>query len=221
MLRVNATQWPTYKIANSCNNYLDTVTGYAIGADNRFDWDDTNHSKLPIGTTPLVANQQDYSFLTDEQGNSIITLTRLELLQASGLYVELNLIHKDEIGIALDEYQKVAGIPNEYLKMSDNIVRLKPKPLANLDAGLKFYFQRTGSYFTASDTTKAPGVSPLLHRGFIINAVYDAAMALGLPILQAFGTEKAYEEKKMIQYFSDRNEDEGNLVISGEEICSA
>ncbi len=71
LMRVDATQWPTYKIVNSCNNWLDSVTGYAIGADRRFYWDDSNHTKLPIGTTDLVANQSDYSFLSDEQGNKM------------------------------------------------------------------------------------------------------------------------------------------------------
>src|SRR5574343_2023670 len=84
MMRVDSTQWATSKIVNSVNNYLDTVTGYAIGADRRFQWDDTNHTKLPIGTTNLVANQSDYSFLTDEQNNKILTLTRIDILQATG-----------------------------------------------------------------------------------------------------------------------------------------
>ena len=57
LMRVDASQWPTYKVVNSVNNYLDTVAGFAIGADRRFQWDDTNHTKLPIGTTNLVANQ--------------------------------------------------------------------------------------------------------------------------------------------------------------------
>ena len=57
MMRVDANQWPTVNVVNSCNNWLDTVAGYAIGTDNRFQWDDTNHSKLPIGTTNIVANQ--------------------------------------------------------------------------------------------------------------------------------------------------------------------
>ena len=78
-MQVDATQWPTSNVVASCNKYLDTVAGYAIGADRRFQWDDTNHSKLPIGTTNLVANQAEYSFLSDEQGNSILNLTRIGL----------------------------------------------------------------------------------------------------------------------------------------------
>src|SRR3990167_10685564 len=84
MMRVDSTQWPTYKIVASVNNWLDTVTGYAIGADKRFQWDDTNHTALPQGTTNLEANQSDYSFLTDQQGNTILTLIRIEMLRATG-----------------------------------------------------------------------------------------------------------------------------------------
>lgn len=82
LMRVDSTQWSTAKIVASCNNYLDLVAGYAIGADKRFQWDDTNHTKLPIGTTDLVANQSDYSFLTDEQGNAILNLTRIDILDS-------------------------------------------------------------------------------------------------------------------------------------------
>lgn len=207
LMRVDDVQWPTAKIVASVNNYLDLVTGYAIGADRTFQWDDTNHTKLPIGTTNLVANQSNYSFLTDEQGNSIITLTRLEILDASGVYRKLEQIDQNDIAGAIDQELVTAALPTSYDKIADNIVRLLPKPVASVTNGLKFYFQRTGSYFLASDTTKTPGVSPLLHRGFMIAAAYDGAMTLGLPNLSALGVEMQREEAKMKQYFSDRNED--------------
>ena len=210
MMRVDANQWPTVNVVNSCNNWLDTVAGYVIGTDNRFQWDDTNHSKLPIGTTNLVANQSDYSFLTDEQGNSIVTLTRIDLLTATGgsTYVQLQEVdQKDYEGYGLDSLQTTTGTPQYYDKIADNIIRLYPKPKTSVTAGLKFYFQRTPSYFVVTDTTKAPGVSPLLHRGFVIAAAYDGALTLGLNNLQPLSVELQKEEKKMIQYFSDRNQD--------------
>lgn len=208
MMRVDSTQWPTANIVASTNNWLDFVTGFAIGADKRFQWDDTNHTKLPEGTTNLVAAQKDYSFLTDEQGNSIVTLTRVDLLEtASGDYRQLINIDQAEIGVALDEFESTSGIPIYYDKIADNIVRLYPTPSASVTSGLKFYFQRTPSYFVAADTTKAPGVSPLLHRGFVIAAAYDGALTLGLKNLNGLSKERDAEEKKMMQYFADRNRD--------------
>jgi len=213
LMRVDANQWPTVKVVNSCNNYLDTITGYAIGADRRFQFDDSNHTKLPIGTTNLVANQSDYSFLTDENGNSILNLTRIDILDASGSYRQLQVIDQTEISGGLDQFNKTAGLPIWYDKIADNIVRLYPKPVASVTAGLKFYFQRTPSYFVATDTTKAPGVSPLLHRGFVIAAAYDGALTLGLQNLQALSVEFAKEEAKMKEYFTNRNPDEPNRFI--------
>ncbi len=208
LMRVDATQWPTARIVNSVNNYLDTVTGYAIGADRRFQFDDSNHTKLPIGTTNLVANQSDYSFLTDEQGNSIITLTRIDILDSNGRYRQLDPIDQTSINEALDEYIIPAGKSMQYDKIADNIIRLYPKPSESVTAGLKFYFQRTASYFAATDTTKSPGVSPLLHRGFVIAAAYDGALTLGLANLQPLAVEMQREEMKMKDYFSNRNRDE-------------
>jgi hypothetical protein len=212
MMRVDSTQWPTANVVASVNNWLDTVAGYAIGADRRFQWDDTNHSKLPIGTTNVVANQSDYSFLTDEQNNSILNLTRIDILGTNGLYTRLIPIDEAQIGIALDEFEKTAGNPVYYDKIADNIVRLYPKPATNVTSGLKFYFQRTPSYFVAADTTKSPGVPPLLHRGFVISGAYDGALTLGLPNLQPLSLELQKEEQKMKDYFMGRNTDENKTM---------
>jgi hypothetical protein len=213
LMRVDSTQWPTSRIVNSCNNYLDMLAGYAIGADSRFQWDDTNHSKLPIGTTNIVANQSDYSFLTDEQGNSIITLTRIDMVDTNGNYSQLQEIdQKDYEGWGLDQLQAQTGIPTFYDKIADNIIRLYPKPSTSVTAGLKFYFQRTPSYFAATDTTKSPGFSPLLHRGFVIASAYDGALTLGLSNLQGLGVERQIEEQKTRRYFADRNQDVDNIM---------
>lgn len=214
MMRTDATQYPVAKIVASCNNWLDTITGYAIGADRRFQWDDTNHTALPIGTTNLVANQAEYSFLTDEQGNSILNLNRIDILDASGLYRQLLPIDQIQLsGVALDEWNKTAGQPMYYDKIADNIIKLYPKPLTSVTNGLKFYFQRTPSYFAATDTTKQPGVAPIIHRGFVIASAYDGALALGLSNLQPLSVELQKEYSKMQDYFSIRETDEPNVII--------
>lgn len=211
-MRVDATQWPTAKIVASGNNWLDKVTGYAIGADRRFQWDDTNHTKLPEGTTDLTINQSDYSFLTDEQGNNIITLTGISRLISGSNYEPLYLMDRNDDGYDPNNWGITSGTPTAYDKIADNIIRLDTKPPATVTAGLKFFFQRTPSYFTASDTTKSPGVSPLLHRGFVIAGAYDGALTLGLANLQAMSVELAKEEKKMIDYFAARNQDDDQTM---------
>lgn len=210
-MRVDATQWPTFKIVNSVNNWHDTVTGFALGADRRFEWDDTNHTKLPEGTAPLTINVSDYSFLTDEQGNRILNLLGISIL-TNGVYVPLKAVNRDSTDVDVSTFGTTSGKPTMYDKIADNIIRLDVKPTATVAAGLKFYFQRTGSYFTASDTTKEPGVAPILHRGYVIAAAYDGALTLGLNNLQPLSVELQKEEEKMKQYFSIRNTDEPNRL---------
>lgn len=206
---VDATQWPTSRVVASCNDWLNKIFTYGKLNDKRFQLDDTNHTKLPIGTTNLVANQSDYSFLTDEQGNRITNITRIDILDASGLYRQLQPIDQAQIrGVALDEWNKTANLPIYYDKIADNIVRLYPKPATSVTSGIKFYFQRTPSYFTASDTTKQPGVSDDLHRGFVVASAYDAALTLGLANLQPLSVELEKEEQKLEDYFASRETDE-------------
>ena len=125
----------------------------------------------------------------------------------------MEVVDQSQITEALDEFYKDDNKPLLYDKIADNIIRLYPTPAVTVSAGLKFYFQRTASYFTASDTTKEPGVSPLLHRGFIIAAAYDGALSLGLQNIQPLSVEMQKEEMKMQQYFAIRNTDETAVMM--------
>ncbi len=211
-MRVDAIQWPKSRIVNSCNNWLDFVAGYAIASDKRFQWDDTNHTKLPEGTTPLTIAISDYSFLVDGQSNPIITLTGVSVLVGT-IYVPLKLVDRNDPTYDESTFGTTTGVPTEYDKIADNIVRLNYKPAATVSAGLKFFFQRVGSYFDATSTTKTPGVAPILHRGFVIAAAYDGAITLGLQNAQALGAERQIEEKKVVAYFAeDRNNDDNGVM---------
>lgn len=213
MMRVDSTQWETYNVVNSCNDWLNKIFTYAKRKDINFQIDDTNHVKLPIGATDLIANQKDYSFLTDQEGNRITNITRIDILDANGNSKQLTKIDQKEVKGGLGAYKNIPGTPEEYDLIADNIVRLYPAPNYNMRlveegaAGLTYYFQRSPSYFTATDTTKEPGVADDLHRGFVIASAYDGALALGLPNLQALSVELQKEEDKLIDYLSSRNTD--------------
>lgn len=212
--RVDANQWSTQKIVNSCNNWMNKIFTKGKILDVKFQLDDTNHTALPEGTENLVANQSDYSFLTDQQGNRITNLTRIDILDTSGLYRQLIPIDQAQLGgVALNEWNKTAGQPMYYDKIADNIIRLYPKPATSVTNGLKYYFQRSPTKFLATDTTKEPGVADDLHEGFIVKSAYDAAYTLGLDNLQALSVELQKEEQKIDDYFASRLSDEP-LVIT-------
>lgn len=214
MARVDSTQWPTSRVVNSCNDWLNKIFTYGKGADHRFELDDTNHTKLPIGTTPLVTSQADYSFLTDEQGNRITNLTAVSLLEiATNKEIPLFPVDRKQYSryrFGFNDFGITAGTPTRYDKIADNVIKLDYAPTA-ADAAqysLKYYFQRSPSYFEATDTTKAPGVADDLHRGFVVASAYDAAFTLGLDNLQALSVELEKEEQKLEDYFATRESDE-------------
>lgn len=212
LARVDSTQWATQKIVNSCNNWLDRIFTYGKHKDRNFQLDDSNHTALPEGTMQLTINVSDYSFLTDEQGNRITNITGVSLL-TNGKYVPLKLVDRNDPNIDPSEFGAVSGVPTMYDKIADNVFRLDKLPIATVSAGLKIFFQRSPSYFTASDTTKEPGVAPDLHRGFVVASAYDCALTLGLPTLQGLSVEMQKEEQKIVDYFSSRNTDlKGRLI---------
>lgn len=204
-MRVDSAQWSNQQIANSCNDYLDEIFTEGIKRDRRFQIDDTNHTKLPIGVTNIVLNQSDYSFLTDEQNNKIVTLTRIDMKDTVGNWTKLTELDESEETRALDMVV-VTGVPTGYYKLADNIIRLNRLPAA-VTGGLKFYFQRTPNYFLGTDTSKEPGVSPLLHKGFVAYSAYDGAETLGSSNVALLGGKLANERQLMQDYFSDRNMD--------------
>jgi hypothetical protein len=211
MGRVDATQWPTYKVVNSANNWLDFVVSYGIANDKFLQFDDTNHTKLGEGTSPLTQNVSDYSFLVDEQSNPIITLLGVSVL-TGGVYKPLTPVDRSQID--LSTFGQTAGTPTQYDKISDNIIRLDKLPTATVSAGLKYYFQRAGSYFTASDMTKQPGVAPALHRGFVIASVYDMGLnGIGTVDMNAMSQERLFEIQKMKDYFSTRDNDQPKRMV--------
>lgn len=205
LMRLDAIQWPTAKIVNSANHWKDFITGYAIGADRRFQWDNTNHTNSPEGTMASTASS-DYSFQTDEQGNAIITLLGVSRLE-NGKYVPLKEVDRNDPNIDLSTFGAETGTPTMYDKIADNIIRIDKKVGSIIANYFKFYFQRTSPYFDANDTTETTGFSPLLDRGFIVACAYDGALTLGLPNLEALAVERQKEEEKVVQYFADRNQD--------------
>mgnify|MGYP000894786700 FL=1 len=54
--------YPLADVTRNVNRAYDKVVSRILTADGRWEFDDQNATDLPIGTTDLIANQQDYSF---------------------------------------------------------------------------------------------------------------------------------------------------------------
>lgn len=215
LARVDSTQWPIEYVANSVNNYLNRIFNYGHSLHKKFNFDDSNHTKLPIGTTNLVSGQSDYSFLVDEQGNRITNVTRIEIDGRKLLEMD-----ERDRQFAMSTYSTPAGKPIEYDKIADNIIRLYPTPDSSISNGITFYFTREPSYFSVADTTKSPGVPTSLHRGFVANAAYDIAVALGLQNSAFLAKEVEREWQEVVREFKVRTIGDSMDTLAPEQIDS-
>jgi len=191
------------QITAYCNRACDQITSLILEADYRWQWDDSNNTDLPIGTTALVADQQDYSFDTEH-----IKITRVELKDGTGAWKLLNPIDQVDIfNQSLTDFLNSAGTPLYYDKIGTSIF-LYPKPSYSQAASLKVYFQRAHNYFATTDTTKTPGFPSIFHRLVPLMAAYDYALSNSLAVRDVLSVEVAKMSQSLQDFFTMRGKDE-------------
>ena len=198
-----------------------------LGADGRWQWDDTNYTDLPIGVTDLATNQQDYSFAYEH-----LVVTRVELADSNGQWTALTPMDQNDLNTAtfntltdnkpggvfndrrsLTDFLNTPGIPLYYDKIAESIF-LYPAPSYNYTGGLKVYFQRGPSYFTTGDTTKKPRFANHLHRYLSVSAAYDFAVAKNLEQDKenALANMKNVYGQKIADFYTYRPKDESVMI---------
>ena len=203
------------------NLALDSAFALIFRASGKWQFDDTNHTDYPIITTNMVANQRDYTFTTDEQGNLILDIYKVMVKDEQGIFHEIYPVDQQS-----DEYmegfwsgQNDTGIPSRYDKTANGIF-LDCIPSYNSTGGIKIFINREGSYFTTADTTKKPGFAGLFHEYLALepsvryckrNKMFDLADRYERDLMKM--------ESSIQKYYRDRSKDEVTTITS-ETICS-
>lgn len=239
---VNAdlTSYGYQDMVRSANMGLNEVVGLILGADGRWQFDDTNYTDLPIGTTNLVANQQDYGIDT-----SMIDITRVECKDQNGVWQYLSPFDQRDLtppgtanipntgltatgtfggnNYSLTDFMSTAGTPIFYDKIGNSIF-LYPKPSYNSTGGLKIFFQRKASYFTTSnyvsttnwvDSTQ-PGFAKHLHRYISLIMAKDYAVSKMLTgnKITSLMNELAVAKQSIVSFYSSRKKDEKTVMVA-------
>lgn len=206
-----------YAIADktrNINNWYDRAVSIIIKSDDRWEWDDNNKTDFPIATTNLVANQQDYNI----SGESFLKILKIEIENSSGDSNPLQPISlEDKRTESMTDYKKTAGTPLEYDKFG-NSVFLYPKPSTDIAGGLKIYYQRNVTHFTATDDTKVPGFVELYHKLLSYGAAFDYALSNGMNSkMSSLSALIANMERDMTLYYSTRNDRDDIPMMSIED----
>lgn len=206
-----------YDFTARINRSYDKLATKIMSVDGRWQFDDSNYTDLPIGSTSLVSGQQDYTLDVE-----YLDIEKVVALDSAGNKVILKPFDiNDPIAkVYLTNINTVGGVPLYYDKFGGTLM-LHPIPNYNKSLGLVVYFRRKPSYFAYTDTTKAVGVPAIFHRYLSLNASLDYAMSKELSI--AGGVMRGgfktgllmmvSEMEDMIEdFYSKRSKDEAKFI---------
>lgn len=208
----------TYPVINKTRNAnfaLDEATAIIIGCDGTWQFDDSNYTDLPIGSTHIISGQKDYSF-SDEHLN----IEAIEVKDTDGKWIQLSPIdlYDTEKWGSISDFMNQTGTPQYYDKVGDSIF-LYPTPNFSQDDSLRAHFQRKIEHFTTSDTTKEAGFAKHLHRFISISMAYDWAVAKQhtkqnfllneknryIEMIKTFYSKRVKDEKPRLQVIYQNN----------------
>lgn len=150
--------------------------------NNGWNVDDYNQSDYPIITCNLVAGQRDYTFIKDQSGNLVLDIYKVQVMNTStGKYCDLKPVDQQTnskdpniVPPTMTDGLNTQGIPTTY-DLTANGFFLDLIPSTSIINGLKVFIDREPTYFTASDTTKVPGIDGLTHDYLYLKPAYEWA----------------------------------------------
>ena len=151
-------------VTRRMNIALERVIGWILEADGTWQWDDSNHTDLPIGTQTLVNSQGTYTF-----NDKFLEIQLVEVKDDNGDFHILQPIDQKEYSSiqSLREAFETDGLPEYYDKISEDTIELFPAPdngvSVTLSGGLRVKFSRTADLFAPNDTTQEPGFASPYH----------------------------------------------------------
>jgi hypothetical protein len=194
-----------------------TLAGEASGT---WQFDDSNHGDYPIIYFNIVSGQSDYSFSADENGNLVLDIHKVGILDSatSTQYVEIGLTDQQSSGQGGSIFSEdgSVGTPIEYDKTANGIF-LSPTPNYNATKGVKVAINREASYFVYTDTTKKPGVPGTLQSWFFKYPSFEQAKR------KSTSNKKDIEKdilklKEMIKEVFSRREKDNRHIMTGKKI---
>ena len=203
----HASDFPLADCARVANKWGEWCIVKIIQASGRWEWDDTNNTDLPVANISLVANQQQYGV----SAATFLTVSRVEAKDANGNGIQLQPFDLNKIrGTAENEFLSTAGTPKFY-RINGSSLFLYPKPSYASTNAIRVFYQRDmgNNYFTATDTTKAPGFASIFHRIISYGVAHDYAIANSMG-----GKAKTFREEiermaqEMTEFYANRQEDE-------------
>lgn len=181
-----------------------------LEAQDTWDIDDTNHTDYAIATTPLVADQRDYSFPTSLK---ILKIKRVDITYDGENYYNAIPVDSFEFGDGLgnttDEDNNFSKSAPAYDVKTDTIWAYPLANASDVSAGAKIRieFARSLDDFETTDTTQEPGIDRPWHDMIADGASMKYAIIKNME--NAKNLKTLFDEKrfKMKSYYARKQED--------------
>lgn len=195
-----------YDFTARLNRSYDKAVTIIMSCDGRWQFDDSNYTDLPIGSTDIVSGQADYTL--DIEHLDIIKIVALDTAGNQRIMTPLDIADPQMNYFLQVSSSGNSGTPMYYDKHGSSLF-LYPTPNYNKTAGLIVYFQRKPSYFAYTDTTKSPGLNALFHRYLSLDASLDYVMFKQMTVKNDLDGKVKEMEALMTETISRRSRDEG------------
>ena len=214
----DTTSYPVAEKTRRVNSGMEQVVGWIINADGTWQFDDSNFTDEPRGKGTLVSGQVDYTFASD-----YLQIEAMDVLGLDAQWKRLKpLDHKELNGQSPEEYfgtdstgAILTGLPEYYDLFSDDSFRIYPAPSATyctLTNGLRVWFKRTASLFTASDTTKVPGFASPYHIILAYMASVPYCMTYHKDRVALYEKKIDDMKKEIINHYSKREKEKRKQI---------
>ena len=221
LVDADTTSYTAANLLIDINNAYEEVAALILGADGRWQWDDTNRTTFPEGTTTLVNSQADYTLDT-----TYIKVLGVSVMDVNGNYYKLRPFDPEDLETTFGEekdrteFFETDGKPF-YYDIQGNSVVLYPAPdngvSVTLAAGLKVYAQRTSDNYTAAQVTtgtKVPGFASPFHHLLSYKAALVQANLYKPQRVPYIASEVARLEKGLTAFYGRRNRDERQVMTA-------
>lgn len=197
------------------NRAYEDVIGFILGLDGKWQFDDTNYTDFPIGTTALVNSQQDYTF-----DSTYLEIEGVSVLDSAGNFQKLTPINDKELGVDPAEFLETDAMPIYYDKQGRSLL-LYPAPATSavtLAAGLKVFFKRTADLYTSAQLTtgtKEPGFAVPYHNIISLKAALPFCVAYLPERVPYLNSEIRRLEKDLTKHYGRREQDRRKVMSMG------
>lgn len=194
------------------NNAYNRVVSLIIKSDNKWQWDDSNQTDLPIATAGIFSGQKDYQLSTP-----FLKIIRTRIKDSSGNWKVLKPIDQADQDYTYKQDSLTPGVPLYYDKYGVSVF-LSPTPNYTQDSSIEVTYQRGPNEFTLGDFntgTKSPGFNSLYHDLIPLWAAFDYWIINDPGISGPLMEQIQLKEQALMQDYGFRGKDDIVRILPG------